>query len=234
MFLIVLLPSALAIAQPIENPSFTRMSGTLPLAYLLVALALAQIVRSAARLVGGSGGAFVAGLAAFGLVLGSYITNQNTYFNDYYQSYLQGSYPYTEAGQHLRSFGDNFGYGNVFIINRPGWWDHRAVGVNAGRMDYPNGIPSLADMPEFLQRATQQAAPYTLDVNRDIEFMYAGDDVATDQWLRSKFPDGFGLLIQSYQPEDKFYIFHIPPLGEEAFDAFIEETADEDPSQYSG
>ena len=104
MFLILMLPSALAIAQPIENPSFTRMSGTLPLAYLMVALALALILRSAARLVGGGAGSFVAGLAALGLIMGSYIANQSTYFNDYYETYRAGSFPYSEAGQHLRRF----------------------------------------------------------------------------------------------------------------------------------
>lgn len=234
MFLILMLPSALAIAQPIENPSFTRMSGTLPLAYLLVALALALILRSAARLVGGSGGTLVAGLAGVGLIIGSYIANQNTYFNDYYETYRAGSYPYSEAGQHLRSFGINEGFGNVFIINRPAWWDHRAVGINAGRIDYPNGIPSLADVPRFLQLALNQAPPYQLDVDKDLEFLYASDDFATHEWLQEKFPDGVWLLIQTYHPEDSFYVFRTPPLGEAGFNAFLEDAADDDLSQYSG
>jgi hypothetical protein len=234
MFLIMLLPSALAIAQPIENPSFTRMSGTLPLAYLLVALALALMLRSAMRLIGGSVGALVAGIAAMGLVVGSYVANQNTYFGDYYQSYLAGSYPYSEAGQHLRSFGEAVGYGNVFIINRPAWWDHRAVGISAGRLDFPNGIPALGQVPEYLQLARDQGAPYTLDVDSDIQFFYAGDDTATHQWLLSNFPNGFWQLIQSYQPEDTFYIFRVPALGAEAFEAFIVDSLDEELSQYSG
>lgn len=234
VFMILLLPSAFAIAQPLENPSFTRMSGTLPLAFLLVALPLAVMLRSTLRLIGGIGGVLVALLIAVGLVAGSFASNRTTYFEDYQETYLISAYPYSEAGLYLRSFGENTGFGNTFIINRPAWWDHRAVGIAAGQMDYPNGIPDLASVPQYLQDARGHAEPYMLDINRDILLFMAADDVATQEWLRAKFPDGAVQLIQTYQPEDSFVLFRIPPLGEDGFAAFIEDAADDDLLQQVG
>jgi hypothetical protein len=234
MFLIMLLPSAFAIAAPIENPSFTRMSGTLPLAYVLVALPLALMARSAARLIGGVAGALVAGVVVVGLILGSYITNQNTYFAKYHQSYLDGSLPHGEAGSYLRGFGESVGFGNAFIINSDGFFDHRAVGIGAGRLDFPNGIASLSDVPEYLRFALQQVVPYTLDPEKDLLFIYSAFDLATHEWLQSKFPNGFSQLIESYQPENSFYLFRVPPLGAAAFEAFLEDAADDDLSQQVG
>lgn len=234
MFMIMILPSALAIAMPGENPSATRMSGTLPLTFVLVALPLAEMARSAKRLVGGVGGIAVAVLVTVGLVAASYVSNQHTYFVGYNNMYVASSYPYSEGGAYLRSFGETNSYSNAFIINRPAWWDHRAVGIEAGVLDYPNGIPSLADVPQFLQDARNQRPPYMLDVNQEILFIFAADDMATQEWLLSKFPNGFYQLIQTYQPEDSFVMFRVPPLGEQGFAEFIADAADDDLSQMSG
>ena len=55
LILIMMLPSALSIAYPIENPSATRMSGTLPGVYLLAALPLALLALALPRLIGEAG-----------------------------------------------------------------------------------------------------------------------------------------------------------------------------------
>jgi class 3 adenylate cyclase len=65
MLFIMLLPSALSLAYPIENPSATRTSGTLPAAYLLAAFPLALIVDGIAKVSPGRRGRLVgAGLVA--------------------------------------------------------------------------------------------------------------------------------------------------------------------------
>ena len=234
MFFAMLLPSALAIGMPIENPSATRISGTLPLTFLLVALPLAEILRAAWRLIGGIIGVIVAGAAAVSLVIGSYVANQNLYFVDYNEMYIDSSYPYTAGAVYLRTFGESVGYGNAFIINRPGWWDSRAVGIDAGEIEYPNGVPSLANLPQFLEDARARTDRFAFDVNKDILFFYAGDDQATHEWLQEKFPNGFWQLVQPYQPEDTFYTFRVPALGEEGFQRFIADASDDDLSQTSG
>jgi hypothetical protein len=234
MFLLMLLPSALAIGMPIENPSATRISGTLPLTFMLVALPLAEMARAAWRLIGGTAGMIVPGLAAIGLVVGSYVANQDTYFVDYNRMYIDSSYPYSAGAVYLQSFGEAVSYSNAFIINRPGWWDYRAVGIDAGEIDYPNGVPSLAELPLYLENARARTGRFAFSVDDDILFFYAGDDMATHVWLQAKFPNGVWQLVQPYQPEDTFYTFRVPALGEEGYQRFIADAADDDLSQSSG
>jgi hypothetical protein len=85
LILIMMLPSALSIAYPVENPSATRMSGTLPGVYLLAALPLALLGLGLARLFGRIG-SLVAVAGAAGLVFASFNVNQKTYFDDYRDS----------------------------------------------------------------------------------------------------------------------------------------------------
>jgi hypothetical protein len=135
--LVMLLPSALAIAYPVENPSHTRTSGALPEAYLIAALPLALIVQSSAKALRGRIGLYPAAALVLLVVIGGYSLNNSLYFNDYRVSYIDSSLPHSEAGRILRGFAESDGgFGNAFMIGYPYWWDHRAVGIEAGRTDY--------------------------------------------------------------------------------------------------
>lgn len=244
LLFIMLLPSAFSIAYPIENPSATRTSGTLPAAYLFAALPLAMVVVSAARaLPGRRGWALGTGGAAL-VVLGAFGINSGLYFQEYYRAYfLSSPAPYTEAGRILRGFADSGGsYGNAFMIASQFWWDHRAVGIEAGLLDWPNGIadpdgdpgPLLAvdHVPRFLYLASLKTDRYRFDPERDILFFYALTDdpngiVENDRTgprLRELFPTGYNQRIQSYKPGDDFNIFRVPALGTQGFIDFVVRT----------
>ncbi|MFQ3566484.1 MAG: hypothetical protein SNJ59_05755 [Aggregatilineales bacterium] len=223
-FVIFLLPSVLAIARPIENPSATRISGTLPFVYLIAAYALALMLRSTARLVGGRPGAFVAVLAAVGLIAGSYAANHTTYFVTYREQYVLNAQPYRDAGRALRSVAQNIGgFGNAFIINRPFWWDHRAVGIEAGSFDFPNGVPDRAQLGAYLAAAAQrQGSPYQLNVHRDIVLFYASDDTITHEWLVTVFPNGSWQEMETSRPGTTFRLFRIPAPGDAGFQRILD------------
>lgn len=223
-FFIFLLPSVLAIARPIENPSATRISGTLPFVYLVAAYALALMLRSTARLVGGRPGAFVAALAAVGLVAGSYAANHTTYFVTYRQEYVLNAQPYRDAGRALRAVAQNIGgFGNAFIINRPFWWDHRAVGIEAGSLDFPNGVPDRAQLGAYLASAARrEGSPYQLNVDRDIVLFYAGDDTITHEWLVTVFPNGSWQQMETSRPGSTFRLFRIPAPGDAGFERILD------------
>jgi hypothetical protein len=222
-FFIFLLPSVLAIARPIENPSATRISGTLPFIYLIVAYALALMLRSTARLVGGRPGALVAALAAAGLIAGSYAANHTTYFVTYREQYVLNAQPYRDAGRVLRSFAQNIGgFGNAFIINRPFWWDHRAVGIEAGSLDFPNGVPDRAQLGAYLVSAAQRRGPYQLNVHQDIVLFYASDDTITHEWLVTVFPNGSWQEMETSRPGTTFRLFRIPAPGDAGFERILD------------
>jgi hypothetical protein len=223
---IMLLPSALAIAYPVENPSHTRTSGALPEAYLIAALPLALLVQSLINMGGEERGRLIAVTLVGAAVLGSYALNSKTYFEDHVTAYIDSSLPYSEAGRILRGFAESDGtYGNAFMIAYPYWWDHRALGIEAGRPDWPNGIVALDRVKGFMRMAFDTTGPYHYDPERDILFFYSVEDEATQAALEAWFPQGRTILQQSYQWDDEYKLYRVPALGQEAFIAW--QTAEE-------
>lgn len=220
--LILILPSALAIAYPIENPSATRMSGTLPFAYLFAAFGLGVLVYDLWRAGGLKAGASLAMLAFVGVIGFSYSANSETYFTEYRQSYTGSSKPYTDVGRTLRLFvGQGGAYGNAFMVGYPYWWDHRAIGIEAGRLDYPNGILTREGIPLFMRESANRVDEYRFDPNLPILFIYSPDDIETELLLQQWFPSGRAELVQTYQLEDSYRVFRVPPLGMAAFEDFV-------------
>jgi hypothetical protein len=234
VILIMLLPSALSIAFPIENPSFTRTSGALPAVYLLCALPLAIVVE---RILSRAGSrryfAFAAAVVVVPL-MASYTINYNFYMRDFASSYIRSALPYSEAGRILRGFATSDGsYGNAFLIAYPYWWDHRAVGLAGGiEGRWPNGVydtnpndattRSIDYLGEFLSQAYNAPEPFRYDPERDLLFFYTPADHETSQTLKEWFPLGREIIVPSYQEDDDFMIFRAPALGEAGYQAFIQ------------
>jgi hypothetical protein len=234
VILIMLLPSALSIAFPIENPSFTRTSGALPGAYLLCALPLAIVGERLLQHVGGRRAAALAAALIILPLLASYAINYNFYMRDFARSYIRSALPYSEAGRILRGFAtSDGGYGNAFLIAYPYWWDHRAVGLAGGiEGRWPNGVydtnpndtttRSIDYLGEFLSQAYTAPEPFRYDPDRDLLFFYTPADLETSQTLKAWFPQGREIIVPSYQEGDDFMIFRAPALGEAGYQAFMQ------------
>jgi hypothetical protein len=223
---ILIFPSALSIAYPIENPSATRMSGTLPFAYLMAAFGLAYLLTSFMKIAPRRIGVGVSALAFVAVIGISFGANWQTYFGDFRNTYLISSKPYSSAGALLRQFATNEGsYGNAFMVAYPYWWDHRAIGIDGGRINWPNGIVSRDDIARFLRDARARTDAYTLDADRPLLFMYSPDDVDTELRLELWFPEGFSETVTTSHPNDTYRIYTVPPLGDDGLAAFIREHA---------
>jgi hypothetical protein len=228
---IMLLPSALSIAYPIENPSATRASGTLSVVFLIAGYALALMAQALGQLLGGRLIARgLAAAAAAGVIGGSFHYSAMVYFDYYYLAYRTSSLPYSDAGRVMRSFARNNGYGNVFIIAYPYWWDHRAVGIEGGRIDFPNGIPSLESAPQFIADAAERTDEYRLDPNREMLFFYSPQDAAASAWLSAMFPFGVENLLNTSHPEDSYMIYRVPPLGADGLAFFLAQNGIDPPA----
>jgi hypothetical protein len=223
-FFILIFPSALSIAYPIENPSATRMSGTLALVYMAAALPLALMVRSVWRLFEGRG-LVVAGAAVVLISGAAFASNRETYFGDYYRGYLGSSLPYSEAGRILRGFAESNGaYGNAFMIAYLYWWDHRAIGLEVGLFDWPNGVVSINELPRMMFDGLNRTDRYALDPDKSLLFFVNRDDVETQNQLRAWFPSSYVQQVESYQPEDSYTLVWVPPLGDQALYDFLQIT----------
>lgn len=221
-FAFLLLPSALSIAYPIENPSFTRMSGTLPMAYLFAAIALALILLALQRLLGGMTGRIVIVVAAAGLLAGSYLANSRVYFVDYDREYRLSALPYSDAGEVMRSFAETGpGFGNVFVVSYPYWWDHRALGMSAGVFDFPNTIPSYQNILDYIANAPGRADAYQMNIDQDLLFYYNVADTDAEATLRQLFPNGFAQEMTTNMPEDRYMLYRVPALGSDGYNALL-------------
>ncbi len=223
MALILMFASAFSIAFPNENPSATRMSGTLPIVYLFAGLAMAVLIVSVAKLWRGRTGWVVASVGAGVLLFGSGAANLNTYWTGYVPLFTNSSQAHSAGGDVLRDFAESgAGYGNAFVIGYPFWWDHRAVGIEAGKLDFPNGVPAREELPSWLENGLLRADEYRLDPSKELLFIVSPDDVETMDWLKLLFPQGQGTLIQTYQAEETFQTFRAPPPGEDGLATVIE------------
>ena len=223
---VMILPSALAIAFPIENPSATRMSGSLPAVYVMAGSAMAVLILGAVRIIRGIPGWAFGAAAVAAVLAASFSGNYTRYFVDYPIDYQGSSLAYSDAARVLREFAQKptGGWGNAFIINIPYWWDHRAVGIEAGRPDWPNGILSLAETPRFLADALQRGGEYRLDPTHDLLFFYSTRDPLTHDWLLMTFPQGEWQEWPTSDPTEFFRTYTVPAIGEDGMQRFLQMT----------
>jgi hypothetical protein len=218
--LVMLLPSAMTVAYTIENPSFTRASGTISPVFMLAALPLGMVGAQVSYIRVGSvrkpGGAVI-GLAMIAGVLWYGIGwNWNEFFSTYRLNYVYSWQPYSKIAQPLHDFAHGEGsYGNAFMIAYPYWLDHRILGTMAGDIHWPNGVVERDDLIPMIRR--NQGTPYQYDPSKPLFVMYNAADTETADYLDSLFPGGEHQLYQyryealepGHYEQGMFYIFTV-------------------------
>lgn len=219
--LIMLLPSALTLAYTIENPSFTRTSGTIPAIFLVAALPLGALGAGLSgapvtRVRAGAGA--VASALAIALVLAVAIgPNWDGYFTDYRLSYNQSWKPYHAIAAPMKAFAQGEGsYGNAFMVAYPHWLDHRILGAVAGDLRWPNGLVTREEIT--MRIAANEGTPYAFDATRPLFVMVHPQDSETMPFLEDLFPGGqTERYVYTYETESgmqsgEFLIYTAPPI----------------------
>ena len=195
---VLLLPSALSLSFPEENPSVVRAGGTIPVVALLAALPVHAVVgvltdalRPQARwrtlvLLG----ALFATIAAL---------TYGWYFGEYAWQYRRAAWNTTELGRVARAFADSVGdLDHVYHIPYP-WWAHTPnIGINAGDVIWNNAVPDLGELQDHA--AARQPKLYLLHV----------DDLGARNALQFYFPEGRLQRYHSAVPGQDFLIYFVP------------------------
>lgn len=226
---IMLLPSALSIANPGENPSHTRTSGAMPSAYLLAGYGLFMLARMFARI---TPKAWRPSLLFVVFVLNGasfYMTDSRLIFSDYHDHYVASWKPLSDGGKMLRGFAESDGaYGNAFMLAYPHWWDYRIVAVEGGLPPgyWRNGDLSLERVPEaiYLSYARPFGDPLRLDPTRDLLFLLSDEDSAGLEQLEAWFPEGRARRFETYVPLTYFMTYRVPAPGVDGLLRFFEAT----------
>ena len=213
--LIMLLPTALSIAFTIEVPSATRASGALPFVYLIAALGMAVVVRAFAEQARTQAArAILLGGVAIILLLGA-MANADSYFVTAMRRYRDSTFPYRQAGEIVRGFAESTGApGNAFMIGWDMWWDYRALGVNAGYVDWPNGVwydSLLARIRGQMEMNTD--TQYEIVPDRQLLFMLHPRADAPLAELQEGFPGGVVINVAAFNTDNNFRLYVAPPLG---------------------
>ena len=216
--LITLLPAALAIAFPIENPGNTRAIASLPIAFLIAALPLGILLQAFWEQ-WRDGRTWLAGATLLLLVLvGGYRVAHQRYFVLHLEAYLSPSKPYSEAGRVLRALGEAQGFGNVYIVSYPHWWDHRALGIEAGEPTWPNTIFPLEELENRLREGASRDDSFQINPTQNLVFFVHPDDAKGEAALREFFPNGIlSEVLETYQAGDDYHLFRAPAAEVGAF-----------------
>ena len=196
--LILLLPSALSLAFPEENPSVVRAGGAIPIVALLAALPVHAVVGALDDALRPRGrwrtlvllGVLFATTAAL---------TYGWYFGEYAWQYRRAASNTTELGRVARAFADSVGdLDHVYHVPYP-WWAHTPnIGINAGDVTWNNAVRDLGDLQDHV--ADRQPKLYLLHV----------DDLGARHALQFYFPTGRLQRYQSAVPGQEFLIYSVP------------------------
>lgn len=221
---VLVIPSALAIAPGLrENPSFTRISGTAPLAFMMAALPLGVLAMQIAK-AGRERLPYyaISLLLVFSLVRDIAFTNFDIFFNDYRTNYTLSWRPYSEISAPLAEYVESGGsFGNAFYVNYPHWLDHRILGSVAGDLTWPNGLFEAPDVYGIM--AANQGTPYEYDPTKPILFYIHPLDVDDIAFLQQQFPNGQLRFIEIVD-DTSFYVYEVPAGLEWLANALTTET----------
>ncbi len=183
--LILLLPSALAVAFPIENPSATRGSGTIPIVFVLAAWPLALIRQRWSMVMGRLPGIAVGAVLIATLIGGAAYLNFHIYFDLYATSYRNSALNPGEVAAAIREqIGPEAPLDGVWLQGWPFWHDYRAIGIEAGDLEFDQAILDVPMLTTYLNSLPERMAA------RPLVFIVHPQDVESQRILQERFPAG--------------------------------------------
>ncbi len=192
---VLLLPTALAIAFPNENPSNVRAGGAIPFVFLVTALPIAWTVRAVRVNLSPSLGALLAVLLVAVIARVNYVR----YFRDFHQNYMEQSWNSDDVARVIRGFVDTVGdYDHAYIMLYPHWVDTRNVAINMGKIGWEQTLPN-ADAAEA-QKLDGMNKLYVLNMQ----------DLNNLTRLQEIFPNGQMRTFHARVPGHDFILWYVP------------------------
>ncbi len=192
----VLLPSTLAIAFPIENPSNIRASGAIPIVMLLVALPLYLVGRQLVESLQGGTGFLVAALVFSFVLSRSARLNYDLYYRQYDQQYRQAAWNASDMARAMQGFATSLGsIYDTYLIGTAYWVDHRAIALSLRNMEWNNLIMDMRELEPHLSEP------------RNRLYLFNPRNETAERWLVEHYPQGKLMRFEAWHPEKDFMIF---------------------------
>ncbi|NJM07005.1 glycosyltransferase family 39 protein [Candidatus Gracilibacteria bacterium] len=198
--LLFLLPSALSLAFPAENPSVVRTGCALPLLMIVCALVPGSILDMVQRRFR-SIVAVLGSVAVLGLCLLIVGFNWQRVFVDYPAQYCPRAQNASDIADEMQAWaakGNDMR--NAWIVGFPHWVDTRAVGVWLGDINFPNTMMGAESLHLIDLRG--QPGLFVMNIN----------DVAMHETLKASFPQGRERIVEgSLCAGREFVVFETLP-----------------------
>ncbi len=197
----LLMPSMLALAFPIENPSVFRACNAPPVVMIFVALPLVLVARQVQEALGRWG--TVAAAILIGVVLlAATVQNYRSYFEVYDAQFRRTAGNTSEMAAVLKGFTESAGdIDHAWIVAYPDWVDTRNVFLTMGLGQRNNYIPS-AQLAALVE-------PMVNDPAAKI-FLLSPQDQSGLRALQSAFPNVEAMTYQSRSVGKDFIVFLVP------------------------
>jgi hypothetical protein len=200
-WVLLLMPSALSLAFPQENPSVARAGIVFPFVFLIAAWPLAWMRQAALQHLPGRPGR-VAAAAGLALIVGLIArTNFRDYFVTFRDQYALSATNPSQVAAVVRGFtAAGIPPEAIWLKGYPHWLDARALALESfGTFAWRNAVLE----PEALELAGTDPGPKLFIVHVD-------DQPAVDK-LRELYPNGILARQKSSTPGKDFLIYFVPP-----------------------
>ncbi len=194
---LLMLPSALSIAFPIENPALNRAGGAAVPIFVLCALALDALVHGIKDQIKAPFAPRIAQGSAIILLMVIASLNYDLAFHQYAQAYANFSWNSSELGAQAADFIAEEGRANVWVVAFPHWVDTRLVAIQAGMPGQDIGL-----WPEQLAS--------TLPIEGDKLFLLNLQDTAGLDTLLVLYPRGELNGYESAIEGKDFFEYYVP------------------------
>jgi 4-amino-4-deoxy-L-arabinose transferase-like glycosyltransferase len=194
---LLMLPSILSLAFPIENPSLTRSGGAIIPVFIMAGIGMEGVLRAIQGKSASKLGLALAILVGGGLFTSSVSQNYDLVFNQYEKQYMSAAWNTSQIGAVIKEFSATIGTPDTaFVIPFPYWVDTRLVGINAGYPTKDYAIP-------------RDQLPGTRDLPAPKLFIYKLEDVQTADELKNIYPTGYSQLVKGDYEGKDFFVFYV-------------------------
>jgi len=183
---LLMLPSILSIAFPDENPSLNRTSGAIIPVFIIIAIAIENLVINLRSNIIGRAGKWISTGVVLVLAGFSMQTNARLVFVDYYQQFKSRAWNTSEIGAVIEEFADTIGdEDHAWVVPYPHWVDTRLVGIHV-----VDQVRDFALWQKDILGTETVAAPKL--------YIFKPVDEETYQILLDLYPDG---IIERFESE---------------------------------
>ncbi len=195
---LLMLPSSLAIAFPLENPAMNRTSGAFPIVFVVAAIGAVMLLDTLQAHLSKRTYRFLVLPCAGLLLVGSIAQNYFLTFDQYPGQYRLAAQNASEIGALVSAFAHSVGsYPDAYVVPYPYWVDTRLVGMYAGDPTRDYALPR-----DSLETLTPAGEPLLVIFNKD--------DHDTLNVLAARFPSGRLQRFTSQVAGHDFFLYFIP------------------------